>query len=133
MPVLHTPEEDLNFYSTAVFPHSELWLLEYSGIVAGFIAIRPGWVDHLYIHPGCQRRGLGSNLLAVVKASSRTVRAWTFQCNTGARRFYELHGFRVERETDGAGNEEKQPDVLYIWERDAAARESLGSPGAPAR
>ena len=32
-------------------------------------------------------------------------------------RFYEHHGFRIERETDGAGNEERQPDALYFWER----------------
>jgi hypothetical protein len=31
--------------------------------------------------------------------------------------FYERHGFRAERETDGARNEEWQPDVLYRWTR----------------
>ena len=117
--VLHTPAEDLNFYSTSVFPHAELRVLEWSGLIVGFIAFRQGWVEQLYIHPDCQRHGLGSRLLEVAQESSETLRAWTFQANEGARTFYEQHGFRVERETDGSGNEEREPDVLYLWRRGA--------------
>ena len=122
MPVLHTRAEDLNFYSTTVFARSEIWLHELTGAVAGFIAFHPGWVDHLYIHPQHQRRGLGSSLLALAQASSDSLSLWTFQCNAGARCFYEKHGFSIERETDGTGNEENQPDILYHWERHCAAR-----------
>ena len=42
-------------------------------------------------------------------------RLWVFQANAGARRFYERHGLRVVRLTDGAANEEKTPDALYEW------------------
>jgi ribosomal protein S18 acetylase RimI-like enzyme len=118
MPVLHTPEEDLVFYSTTVFPATEIWLTEQTGIPVGFIAFRAGWVDHLYVHPDCQGRGHGSALLALAQASAPSLRLWTFQCNSGALRFYERHGFRIERETDGAKNEERQPDILYLWTRD---------------
>jgi RimJ/RimL family protein N-acetyltransferase len=117
MPVLHTPEEDVAFYSNVLFPKSEMWVAEQAGSITGFIAFRPGWVDHLYVHPDHQRRGIGRTLLALAQASADSVRLWTFQCNQGARRFYERHGFCIERETDGANNEECQPDVLYLWER----------------
>ena len=40
---------------------------------------------------------------------------WTFQLNEGARRFYERHGLRMIRLTDGEGNEEKTHDALYAW------------------
>jgi hypothetical protein len=40
---------------------------------------------------------------------------WTFQANTGARRFYERHGFVAVDATDGSGNEERAPDVRYAW------------------
>jgi hypothetical protein len=40
---------------------------------------------------------------------------WTFQRNAQARRFYEARGFALVEETDGAGNEEKEPDALYLW------------------
>src|SRR5208282_5873676 len=89
LPVLHTPAEDLNFYTTAVFPHTDLRLLEWSGMIVGFIAFRPGWVDQLYIHPDGQRRGLGSRLLELAMETSSILRVWTFQSNAGARAFYE--------------------------------------------
>ena len=40
---------------------------------------------------------------------------WAFQSNTGARRFYERHGFVEVRRTDGRDNEEGAPDVLYRY------------------
>ncbi len=45
------------------------------------------------------------------------IRLWTFQRNMPARRFCERHGFMAERQTDGARNEEREPDMLYYWER----------------
>jgi len=117
MPVLHTPEETLAFHSTAVFPFAEIWLTEQTGVTTGFIAFRPGWINHLYVHPDHQGRGHGSALLALAQASAPSLRLWTFQCNLGARRFYERHGFRIEQETDGSNNEERQPDILYFWRR----------------
>jgi hypothetical protein len=35
--------------------------------------------------------------------------------NVGARCFYERHGFTAVEMTDGAGNDERQPDVRYAW------------------
>jgi SAM-dependent methyltransferase/GNAT superfamily N-acetyltransferase len=117
MPLLHTPEEDLAFYSTVAFHKAEIWLTAHSGVITGFIAFRSDWVDHLYIRPEHQGRGFGSALLALAQASADSLRLWTFQCNLGARRFYEKHGFQIAQETDGAKNEEQQPDMLYLWTR----------------
>lgn len=117
MPVLHTPADDLAFYTHVVFPGAELWLLEATSIVAGFIAFRPGWVDQLYIHPDHQRRGFGTQLLRFAQDSNSALQLWTFQCNHPARAFYERHGFRMARMTDGQANEERQPDILYLWTR----------------
>jgi len=118
MPMLHTPEEDLAFFSNVVFPNATIWLGERSGVVAGFVAFRPGWVDHLYVHPDHQGCGLGHALLKLAQDSEASLRLWTFQCNLRARGFYEQQGFRSEQETDGANNDERQPDVLYYWTRD---------------
>ena len=49
MPVLHTPDEDLAFYSTVVYPSAEIWLSERSGVTIGFIAFRPaGWITFMF-------------------------------------------------------------------------------------
>jgi hypothetical protein len=38
-----------------------------------------------------------------------------FQRNIRARRFYESRGFHLVEETDGAANEEREPDARYRW------------------
>jgi putative acetyltransferase len=115
MPLLHTPNEDLGFFSSVVFPATQVWLSEHDGSAAGFIAFRRGWVDHLYVDPDHQGCGIGTALLGLAQSAERSLHLWTFQCNRPARDFYERRGFHIERETDGAENEERQPDVLYCW------------------
>jgi len=61
--------------------------------------------------------GIGSLLLRCAKEEMDEIRLWTFQRNAGARAFYQQHGFTAEEETDGADNEEREPDVLYHWRR----------------
>lgn len=132
MPVLHTPEEDLYHWSAVVFPYTEVWISERFGMVAGVISFRSGWVDHLYVHPEQQSSGIGGTLLALAQSCQPSLRLWTFQCHSKARRFYERHGFRIEKETDGTGNEERQPDVLYFWSRHATDPEAeQGAGGNP--
>ena len=59
-------------------------------------------------------------LLDRVKAAQDEIQLWTFQANAGARRFYERHAFLAEELTDGAGNDEGEPDVRYRWRRTEA-------------
>jgi putative acetyltransferase len=117
LPELHTPEEDLWYFSQKLFPANTVWVAEAGGEVVGYIAFQPHFIEHLYILPEHQDRGLGVQLLQKALEHSRELRLWTFQANAKARRFYERHGFTAERMTDGADNEEKQPDVLYHWLR----------------
>ncbi len=90
LPQLHTPEENI-------------------------IAFTPEWINHLYLLPQAQGRGIGSRLLALAKEQARTLDLWIFQKNLNAQRFYERHGFEVVRMTDGSKNEEREPDVLLRW------------------
>ena len=46
------------------------------------------------------------------------LRLWVFQKNAAAIRFYEARGLRLAEQTDGSGNEEKEPDALYRWRRE---------------
>jgi GNAT superfamily N-acetyltransferase len=89
-----------------------------SGRVLGFSAVSQaegvGWIDQLYLEPGLVGRGIGTRLLErALRGLARPVRLYTFQANTGARRFYERHGFVVIALGDGSGNEEGCPDALY--------------------
>ncbi len=116
LPDLHTPEEDRAFFRGFV-EGATVWVAEASGAVVGFVAFAAGWVDHLYVDPGWQGRGVGSALLDQAKAAAPQLQLWVFQKNAAARLFYERRGFRLVRETDGSGNEEQEPDALLEWRR----------------
>ncbi len=111
---LHTPEEDRQFFQEHVFAACELWGCGRDDI-DGFIAFREGWIDHLYVLPAAQGRGVGSALLDLAKSARPSLHLWTFQRNRGARAFYERCGFTLIRTTDGSANAEKEPDALYQW------------------
>jgi ribosomal protein S18 acetylase RimI-like enzyme len=114
---LHTPQEDLWFFRERVFQTCEVWGAFDGAAIAGMIAFRKDWIDQLYVLPGAQRRGVGTELLQIAKSSFDCLQLWTFQRNGRARRFYEARGFALMEETDGARNEEKEPDARYLWTR----------------
>ena len=118
LPEMHTPEEDIAFFSERLYVTTEVWLaVDEAGDIEGYIAFKPDFIEHLFIRPASQGQGVGVMLLAKAMAASRELSLWTFQKNARARRFYERHGFAVVMETDGQDNEEKEPDVLYRWRR----------------
>ncbi|MFJ4811687.1 GNAT family N-acetyltransferase [Streptomyces longwoodensis] len=71
--------------------------------LAGCVTVRPAegrqWLEHFYLAPHCQGRGLGSAVLRTVlertDAQGTTVGLNVLQ-GSGARRLYERHGFVVE-------------------------------------
>ena len=117
LPELHTAEEDRAYMARRLASSDPVWLAEAEGEAVGFITFREGWIDHLYIHPDHQGRGVGPALLAKALEDGRPKDLWTFQQNVRARRFYEARGFEAVEFTDGSGNEEKTPDVRYQWTR----------------
>jgi GNAT superfamily N-acetyltransferase len=121
LPRVHTDEETREFFAQVVVAQQETWVAEADGAVAGFGALTPAMLEHLYVHPDRQRRGIGTLLLEQAKRRRpEGLRLWLFQQNEGARRFYERHGFRLLELTDGAGNMERVPDALYEWLPDTA-------------
>ena len=116
LPELHTLKEDLNYISNIVFPKCQVYIVKDKETIAGFCAFREGWIDYLYILPQYQGNGIGAQLLTLAKAANTEIQLWTFQKNELARKFYESHGFVIVEMTDGEGNEEKEPDIRYLWQ-----------------
>jgi len=115
LPELHTAEEDLAFVRERLMSENETWVAETEDQVVGYIAFNEDWVSHLFVHPDHQGQGHGPALLSRAMADGRARQLWTFQKNTRARTFYEARGWVAEEMTDGQGNEEKEPDVRYVW------------------
>ncbi|MCX8996611.1 GNAT family N-acetyltransferase [Rhizobiaceae bacterium BDR2-2] len=116
-----TREEDRIFFRETVFPHSDLWGALDNGRIVGFAAIRDIWLDHLYVLPEFQSRGVGSLLLRHCQLQNSELQLWTFQQNCGASRFYETHGFELVRATETPESRDKEPDALYHWKRPPGA------------
>jgi putative acetyltransferase len=115
LPMLHTLEEHRVWFGRVV-DEREVWVWDEDRVILGFIALDEAMVDYLYVEPQVAGRGIGSALLDRAKRQRPDgFSLWTFQQNDGARRFYERHGLRVVRLTDGEDNEEKTPDALYAW------------------
>jgi GNAT superfamily N-acetyltransferase len=114
IPRLHTPEEDRRFL-TGLLTTTEVWVAEDPDRrVAGFVSLDGRLLGHIYADP--RGGGVGSALLEKAKElRPEGFHLWVFQRNEGARRFYERHGLELAELTDGAANEEREPDARYDY------------------
>jgi GNAT superfamily N-acetyltransferase len=112
----HTDEEVRAWTREVLIPRRETWVATADGSVVAMMVLAEGHIDQLYIDPAHQQRGIGGRLVALAKQRSPDGLAlWTFEVNATARRFYERNGFVPVEHTDGSGNEEREPDVRYLW------------------
>jgi GNAT superfamily N-acetyltransferase len=117
LPNTHTAAEVHMWMRESVFAQQDNWVAEIDHKIVGYASLGNGFLTNLYVHPDHQGHGIGSALLAEVKAFAREgCKLWTFQANEGAIRFYERRGFRTLRVTDGVDNEERVPDRLMAWQ-----------------
>lgn len=115
LPVLHTADEDGDFFRGRMREGDEFWVAERDGRVAGFAGLDGTFLNQLYVDPAVQRGGIGDALFARAKESMpEGFRWWVFQWNDRARRFYEARG-GVVVELNHAGGEEQLRDALYEW------------------
>jgi GNAT superfamily N-acetyltransferase len=114
LPVLHTPDEDVAFFTDEVAT-SLGWVAVDGVSLLGFALGRDGWLNHLYVDPRHQGRGVGSALLAqAVEAMPDGIQLWAFERNVRARAFYAGRGFVEAERTDGTANQEREPDVRMV-------------------
>ncbi|MFX0542165.1 GNAT family N-acetyltransferase [Roseovarius sp. S4756] len=83
---------------------------------AAFIARDGTQVHALYVHPRAQGRGLGRALLDDAKRAAPKLELWVAEANETARAFYTAQGFAETRRSDGAGNDERLPDIQMLWQ-----------------
>jgi RimJ/RimL family protein N-acetyltransferase len=121
LPLLHSREEDLAFFSG--YLRTGMVTLALREAPLGFLAETQGWVDHLYLDPLQRGQGMGAALIRLAMTRQEKLQLWCFADNHPARRFYERLGFLQIGGTSG-DNEEGLPDILYEWRRQPAAPSS---------
>lgn len=117
-PSAHSEAELREWVRETLIPGGGVTVASVQGGVVGVLAVAQegghGWIRQLMVHPSFVGNGIGSRLLEhALQRLAPPVRAYTFQANGGARRFYERHGFEAIALTEGEDNEERCPDVLY--------------------
>jgi GNAT superfamily N-acetyltransferase len=86
------------------FHPGSTFVIEVGGEAVGVVAVRPEsdaqWIEHFYLTPHVQGRGIGGQVLQhvmVLRADARPFRINVLQ-GSAARRFYERAGFTFESE-----------------------------------
>ncbi|WP_405815644.1 GNAT family N-acetyltransferase [Streptomyces sp. NBC_01390] len=118
-------DEVRDYFRDVVVPHRETWVAEApsGGGTVGVMVLAGDEVSQLYLLPGWRGHGIGDLFVALAKERSPDgLTLWTFQVNKPAHRFYERHGFVAVERTDGSENEEREPDVRYVWQPNRAYR-----------
>ena len=115
-PSVHPLDDVHHHFATVVLPHRDTWFA-----VEGDDDRRPPRPRARLGRPPLPRtraapdEGIGTQLLDHAKQLQPDgLDLWAFRSNTGARRFYERHGFVAVAFTEG-DNEEGEPDVRYHW------------------
>ena len=117
LPLCHTPEEDLEFFRNVMIEQQDTDLIYVDGDLAGVFTSRPGWIEQFYLLQPYWRRGIGSHLIRREQGRQDALQLWTFTRNARAIAFYAHHGFTQAEQTDGSTNEEKEPDIRFVWSR----------------
>jgi ribosomal protein S18 acetylase RimI-like enzyme len=117
-PSAYTDEEIQSWVAASLVPSGDVILASANGETVGVMATKLAcdcsWITQMVVDPAHVGHRIGSSLLAhALRILQPPIRLYTFQANTGARRFYERYGFRAIRFTDGRANEEHCPDILY--------------------
>jgi GNAT superfamily N-acetyltransferase len=112
----HTDDETRWWHINILVPRATLVVAERGGDVLGFAEPIDGWLKALYVAPPAQGRGVGSALFQYSMALQPSgFDLWVFARNTRALDFYARYGCVEVRRTNGADNEEHEPDVLLHW------------------
>lgn len=117
LPIVHTPTEVNNFF-TSLVKNGDIWIAKFEDKVVAFMEIKEDWLHHLYVVPNFQNRGIGKSLLDKAKQESpKRISLWIFEDNREAIKFYEREGFILQEKRTEAQttNEEYLPDRKYIW------------------
>jgi len=112
----HPIAEQKHYFLAQVLPRNSVRMALLADQLVGFVAASRESIAQLYVRVGCQRRGIGRQMLAWAKEQSAGgLWLYTFARNEGAQRFYEREGFRIAAR--GFEPTWRLEDIKYEWQR----------------
>ncbi|MFF0228088.1 GNAT family N-acetyltransferase [Streptomyces sp. NPDC004629] len=121
LPTVTRPRSDdavRDYFRDAVVPLRETWVAEAvgGGGIVGVMVLDGATLSQLCLDPRWRGRGIGDRFVGLAKERGpEGLTLWTFQVNKPAHRFHERRGFVAVEFTHGSANEEREPDVRYVW------------------
>ena len=111
----YSHDDNLAHFRQVVVTECDVWLAFEEQRVVGLMALAGSQVEHLYVEPECQGRGIGTALLTKAKElSPQGLTLFTHRRSEGARAFYERRGFQPVAFGISPAPE-SEPDVKYAW------------------
>ncbi|WP_432001571.1 GNAT family N-acetyltransferase [Streptomyces sioyaensis] len=119
LPTVQCAHDDVDvrdWFARVLVPQYKTWVAVTGDAVVGLLVLNGQELKQLYLDPPWRGWGLGDRFMALAKQRQPDgLSLWTFQVNGPARRFYQRHGFVEVERTDGQRNDEREPDVRYVW------------------
>ncbi|MGW6772256.1 N-acetyltransferase family protein [Streptomyces sp. NPDC055037] len=116
----HDEADVRDWFARVLVPQYETWVAVAGNSVVGLLVLKGEELKQLYLEPEWRGRGLGDRFMSLAKQQQPDgLSLWTFQVNGPARRFYQRHDFTEAERTDGQRNDEREPDVRYVWQPQA--------------
>jgi ribosomal protein S18 acetylase RimI-like enzyme len=117
--------EDRDYFRAHILTENQVFVVEREEHPVAFMAMRNDFIDHLYVHPYYQNRGIGKDLLNYARGLSPDhIWLFTLQINVNARAFYENNGFTAEK-FGVSPPPESEPDVEYHWRSPGAFQQNI--------
>ncbi len=111
----HDAEEDVDFL-TSLIVGGWTKVAEEDDRILGFIVQEKSWIKCLYLAPEARGKKIGKQILDHdIAEHPPGLHVWCFHSIYSACEFYLKQGFREIERTNGSGNEEKLPDIRYVW------------------
>lgn len=91
-----------------------VWEEDGSGQVQGFVGLEGAYIAGIFVQSQSWSRGIGGHLIEHIKKDHSRLTLRVYKKNTGAVRFYQREGFRIQMEETDEMTEQKE--YVMIWE-----------------
>lgn len=79
-------------------PNADTWVYEENGEILGFIGMIENEIGGLFVLPTHHSKGIGTQLVNIVRTRHKTLEVEVFKANQIGRAFYDKYGFKTFKE-----------------------------------
>lgn len=95
---------------STLLPQAEIYVYENekTGEIEGFVGLAEDYIEGIFVKPGSQSKGIGSQLLSYVKNIKSRLTLSVYKMNQGAISFYQREQFSIQTENTEETTHQKE-------------------------